>query len=286
MPEPAPNVELRSVATPAAVAEGRLRGLVPYSVESRDLGGFTEVIDAGALDGADFSELICTREHDRSQLLGRYPSTLSVELTPAGLAWAAELPDTPTGVEVRSAVERGDLRASSWGMVVAKDYYVGAVRHIAKIAALVDVCVTAVPVYKTAEATYRSVPAVTTTNEVTMPDVAPDAVAEATAPVTEPAPTLTVETRAAEPAAKPPVGLAAEFRAAGFPAAPASIEFRAAAFTGSNDLLSPVRREGVELGADQRYVWPMVPQVPVGAGDTAVQILRQTVRTLPTTSGP
>ncbi|MEJ7786987.1 MAG: hypothetical protein WKF96_19475, partial [Solirubrobacteraceae bacterium] len=59
-------------------------------------------------------------------------------------------------------------------------------------------------------------------------------------------------------------------------------EFRAATFTGSMDTLAPgPQRVGVNLGADQRYVWPVVGQVAVDGGDTAVQVLRQSARTLP-----
>ena len=37
----------------APTVDGRkLRGLIPYNVESRDMGGWREVIDPGALDGA------------------------------------------------------------------------------------------------------------------------------------------------------------------------------------------------------------------------------------------
>jgi hypothetical protein len=41
---------------------------------------------------------------------------------------------------------------------------------------------------------------------------------------------------------------------------------------------SPVRQSG----ADPRYAWPAFPQGAVDAGDTAVQVLRQSARTLPT----
>ena len=87
----------------------RLHGLIPYGVESRDLGGWREVIDPGALDGADLGDLIATREHDRSKLLCRYPSTLTTEDRSDGFAWSVELPASPAGEDVRVAVERGDL---------------------------------------------------------------------------------------------------------------------------------------------------------------------------------
>src|SRR3954454_20175639 len=114
------QMEERTAPTEAAapIVDGRkLRGLIPYNVESRDLGGWREVIDRGALDGAVLDDLIATREHDRSKLLGRHPATRATEARGDGLHWSADLPSSPVGEEVRVAVERGDLRASSWRQV-------------------------------------------------------------------------------------------------------------------------------------------------------------------------
>jgi len=115
MNRPKPGtVEERTAPTATPSIDGRrLRGLIPYGVESRDLGGWREVIDRGALDSARMDDLIATREHDRSKLLGRHPTTLSTEDRDDGFAWAAELPGSPVGEDVRVAVERGDLRSTS-----------------------------------------------------------------------------------------------------------------------------------------------------------------------------
>jgi HK97 family phage major capsid protein/HK97 family phage prohead protease len=146
-------------ARAAPVIDGRrLHGLIPYGVESRDLGGFREVVEPGALAGADLSDLIATREHDRSHLLGRHPTTLNAEDRTDGFAWDVELPHSPVGEDVRVAVERGDLRSTSWRMVVGRDRWEGDVRHIEQIAALHDVTVTATPAYASAVAEYRSAP--------------------------------------------------------------------------------------------------------------------------------
>jgi len=87
---------------------------------------------------------------------------------------------------------------------------------------------------------------------------------------------------------RPARGLAEAFREDGFPGETAVVdfgEFRAATFTGSLDTLAPgPQRTGVNLGADSRYAWPVFPQVSVEPGDTAVQVLRQSARTLPAAS--
>ncbi len=294
---PAPGaVEERTTATePPALDGRRLHGLIPYGVESRDLGGFTEVIQQGALDDADLTDLIATREHDRSHLLGRHPTTLSVEDRADGFAWSVELPHSPVGEDVRVAIERGDLRSTSWRMVVARDRWEGDVRHVEAISELRDVTVTASPAYAAARAEYRSTPQPPATGEperqeATMPPentggtAAPEATEETAedraAPVTTGGLHVTDRVSVGETRS-----LAEQFRSDGFPGQTATVdfgEFRAATFTGSLDTLAPgPQRVGVNLGADSRYAWPVFPQVSVDGGDTAVQVLRQSARTLP-----
>jgi HK97 family phage prohead protease len=137
------------------VDDRRLRGVVPYGVESRDLGGWREVIDAGALDDARMDDLVATVDH-AGVPLGRYPGTLEVDSRPDGLHWAVTLPDSRS--DVREAVQRGDLRAASWRMVVARDRWDGHVRHVERIAELRDVSVVTTPAYTAARAEYRAAP--------------------------------------------------------------------------------------------------------------------------------
>jgi hypothetical protein len=78
--------------------------------------------------------------------------------------------------------------------------------------------------------------------------------------------------------------LAAAFRENGWPGESAEIgweEYRAFTWTGSVDNLNPLSRESGPFGADQRYVWPAIPQTAVGSDVTAVNTLAQTARTLP-----
>src|SRR5215211_7770396 len=235
MNRPTPgSVEERTAPTVEAAAptvDGRkLRGLIPYGVESRDMGGWREVIDRGALDGARRDDLIATREHDRSKLLGRHPTTLTTEDRSEGFAWAAELPNSPVGEDVRVAVERGDLRSTSWRMVVAKDRWDGDVRHVEQIAELLDVTVTAAPAYTAAVAELRSQPDPAEGQEDTMAETAeqtpttPPSQPEDRTTTTTTTGGLHVEDRVAVTADRPR-GLAEEFRHAGFPGEAATIDF-------------------------------------------------------------
>jgi phage head maturation protease len=77
---------------------------VPYGVESRDLGGFREVIMPGALDGAKLDDLVVTVDH-AGVPLGRYPSTLELEDRADGLHWSVSPPESRA--DVRATAPRG-----------------------------------------------------------------------------------------------------------------------------------------------------------------------------------
>jgi HK97 family phage prohead protease len=278
----------------APIVDGRkLRGLIPYGVESREMpGGWREVIDPGALANADLSDLIATREHDRARLLGRHPMTLTTEDRDDGFAWAVELPQSPVGEDVRVAIERGDLRASSWRQVVARDYWNGDVRHVAEISHLLDVTVTAAPAYAAAAAELRSQPNNPGIAQEDTMGTEPEKTTETAAAVetaTEersapPTGGLQVEDRVTV-TGEPRRGLADEFRHAGFPGETATIpwqafEDRAVTWTPSMDLLNQPQRQAGAFPFDQRYAWPALARVAVDAAATSVLVLSQTARSL------
>lgn len=161
------SVETRTAPQTIAptVDDRRLHGVVPYNVESRDLGGWREVIDAGALDGANLDDLIANVDH-AGVPLGRHPGTLTIEDRADGLHWSVDLPASRS--DVRDAVQRGDLRSTSWRMVVARDRWDGDVRHVQAISELRDVSVVTAPAYPAAVAEYRSTPT-PSTEEPAMP---------------------------------------------------------------------------------------------------------------------
>ena len=192
-PEPG-EIEERSLGDVSVEAGTRkLRGVVPYGQRSKDLGGWFEVIEDRALHGADLSDLVVTVDH-AGLPLGRYPGTLELEDRSDGLHWSCEPPRSRQ--DVVEAVERGDLKASSWRMVVADggDRWEGNTRYVSEIRSLRDVAIVTLPAYASATAELRSAPEPTPTPEP--PEEAPVAEEEE---VTEPQPTggLTVEARSA-----------------------------------------------------------------------------------------
>jgi HK97 family phage prohead protease len=259
------------------------------------MGGWREIIEPGALDAARLDDLVATVDHVGVPI-GSYPGTLEIEDRSDGLHWAVDPPQSRA--DVREAVERGDLRAGSWRMVVGRDEWRGDVRHVHEIAELRDVAVVTTPAYESAAVELRSNTDPATGQEDDMADQAEntettpprdeklEAVLQEARTESEPLPVgsgLNVEDRAAI-TERPRLGLADEFRSRGFPGEIASIpydEYRTLTAPTTNTVNVP-RVEGVPYGADERYAYSAFPQVAVGADVTAVQIMRQSARSLAT----
>jgi len=150
------DLEQRAAPTGAPTMDGpRLRGLVPYGVESRDLGGWREVIEPGALRNARLDDLVATVDHGGVPI-ARHPGTLQLEDRSDGMHWSLELPESRS--DVREAVTRGDLCAGSWRMIVARDEWRGNVRHVHEVSELRDVSVVSSPAYSASVVEHRSAP--------------------------------------------------------------------------------------------------------------------------------
>jgi phage head maturation protease len=131
MSRPTPgDVEQRTSAGVATDGK-RIRGVIPYGVESRNI-GFIETIRPGALSGAKLDGLYVTIDHaDRGIPLARFPTSLSVEDREDGMHWSFEPPRSRP--DVAEAIERGDITGSSWQMRVARDSWRGERRTVERI---------------------------------------------------------------------------------------------------------------------------------------------------------
>ena len=92
-----------------------------YNVESRDGLGFIETIAPGAFDRSleAGDDVVALYNHDSNKVLGRRDSgTLQLRTDSVGLSFTLDIPQTPTGEEVRELVSRGDLREMSFGFIV------------------------------------------------------------------------------------------------------------------------------------------------------------------------
>lgn len=287
------SVETRTAPDLLTSGEDRkIRGLIPYSVESRDLGGWKEIIMPGALDGAKLDDLVVTVDH-AGVPLGRYPGTLELEDRADGMHWSVTPPESRA--DVREAIERGDLKAGSWRMRVKRDTWNGDVRQVHEIAELRDVSVVTAAAYESAAVEFRSHPETnpdpaTGQEDTTMATEADKKTEEKTEKADEQrgleirdTGSLRVKERNDTPLFQ---SLADLYAHRGFfenrTASVTWDEFRSFTWSAGTVLtdLNPVRREGVPLGIDRRWLYPALPSTSVDAATTAVQYLRQSARTL------
>jgi HK97 family phage prohead protease len=261
-----------------------------YNVESEDLGGFREKIAPGAFSGVLDADVRALLNHDPSQVLGRTKSgTLRLFDEQRGLRFEVDLPDSPLGENVREAVRRRDIDGASFRFRVDQESWQGDLRTIESVKELKDVTVATFGAYPAASVELR------TRNhdgaEERQGDKMEDKAGETHEERTDerpPAGSLRVEDRTA-PGDVRFRSLAELYEAAGF------FEHRVAqvgwdeyrSFTWSGGTVSdinPLRREGVPLGYDQRWIYPVLPTTAVSDSTTSVQYLRQSTRTLAGTS--
>lgn len=131
--------------------------------QAYDLGWFTEEIREGAFEGCDMSEVVALLNHDPNYPLARNSAgTLTLEITDVGLIYRFTAPDSPNGENVKVAIQRGDIKASSWAFSVSdqewemkdgKDH-----RVITKIKVLYDVSPVTYPANPDTSVALRSKP--------------------------------------------------------------------------------------------------------------------------------
>jgi HK97 family phage prohead protease len=233
--------------------------------------------------------------HDPNQVLGRTRSgTLRLYDEQRGLRFELDLPDSPLGENVREAVRRKDIDGASFRFKVGRDgqRWDGDTRTLVRIDRLLDASIATLPAYPDASIELR------TKEDPTVEVEVEDEHGLEEQPEEE---TRTVEGGSLRVADRHEGGERVEqrslldsFRAAGWtPGSRAEIgwtdyegviENRALTWAASMNDLQWLRRDSAGLGADQRYVWPSFGRIAVDAGTTAVQVLTQTARSLPSTS--
>lgn len=135
-----------------------------------DIGGWwEEIIDRGALDGADLTDVRFLVNHDTRKIpLARSRrnngnSTMQLATDEFGMSIRAQL-DTENNVDSKalySAVERGDISGMSFMFSVSEDKWENLesdypTRHILKIGSVVEVSAVTFPAYESTEISARS----------------------------------------------------------------------------------------------------------------------------------
>lgn len=122
-----------------------------YSSDGID---YWEVVDKGAFDNADLSNVVLRYNHsDDFSILARTSNdTLRLNIDERGLHIEADIAETSQGKDVYKLIERKDINKMSYAYVVDKSYIEKVsntkyIRHIAKIRKVVDVSVVDSPAY-------------------------------------------------------------------------------------------------------------------------------------------
>ena len=135
-----------------------------------DIGWFDEVIESGALDGANLNDVRFLVNHDTRKIpLARSRrnngnSTMQMSVDPMGLNLDYVNLDTENNVEARalySAVQRGDISGMSFMFSVDDEEWENLesdhpTRHIRKIGSVVEVSAVTFPAYESTEINARS----------------------------------------------------------------------------------------------------------------------------------
>ena len=231
-------------------------------------------------------------------MLGRTKSgTLRLFDEPKGLRFELDLPDSPLGQNVRTAVSRGDLDGASFRFEVGDEAWDGDTRTIKNVKALHDVTLATYPAYPAASVELRTKPA--TREETAMEDTtpsSPDGVVEAVEDNKEPEQRTTTTTGTLRVTERDQTGSEArtlfdKFKQAGWTGSgraeiswndyETASESRSLTWSGSVDGVSQQFGVAAPFGYDVRYAWPAFRRVSVDAGVTSVNILTQSTRSLP-----
>jgi uncharacterized protein len=136
-----------------------------FGMLSEDMGGWREMISAGAFDGVLGQDTIGAFNHDPSLILGRTTAgTLRLAVNETGLGYEIDPPDTSYARDLLISIGRGDVRQSSFAFIVARegDRWIDptpatpyAIRIIDKFERLYDVSPVTYPAYPDTSADVR-----------------------------------------------------------------------------------------------------------------------------------
>lgn len=128
----------------------KLEGYAMIFDSPANIGSTQEIIQRGALDSCDISDVAFFVNHDTSRIpLARTPDTLKLEVDERGLKFSATLPNTEDGKALYESVKRGDLRGCSFAFKLAEggDSWEGNNRTIRSIEKIFECSVVTYPAY-------------------------------------------------------------------------------------------------------------------------------------------
>ncbi len=139
-----------------------------YGLESKDLGGFREIINRGSLDEADLSDVVALFNHNNNYVLARKNAevnTLELRITDEGLAYRFEVDEDISYVkDLYLNIRKGNISKSSFAFYLPSNgsgekwekrdnqYF----RYITKFSKISDVSPVTVPAYDNTTSMIRS----------------------------------------------------------------------------------------------------------------------------------
>lgn len=134
-----------------------------------DIGGyFGEVIDEGALDEADLSDVRFCKNHDTSNVFARFKrgrenNTMNIQPNKDGLDIEAnmDIENNPLAATLYSEVKRGDISGMSFMFSVKDEEWANLdtdypIRHIKKIGSVIEVSAVTFPAYEATQINARA----------------------------------------------------------------------------------------------------------------------------------
>lgn len=117
----------------------------------------TESISRGAFDDVLGDDVRLLLNHEGAPLARTANSTLELVADEKGLFYRAELADTTAGRDLYTMIKRGDISQSSFAFIIGEERRDDQnVRHITKVAALLDVAPVTYPAYEATTVSARS----------------------------------------------------------------------------------------------------------------------------------
>lgn len=141
--------EIRNLPLNGGAQEGLIFGYAA-NYEAYDMGAFNERIERSAFAEVDSFDIHALLNHNYDYVLARRnkgKGTLELRADDQGLYFEFTAPETSTGKEARTLVERGDLDQASWAFTVAEERWDNVkgekpTRVITKVAEIFDISLT------------------------------------------------------------------------------------------------------------------------------------------------
>lgn len=130
----------------------------PYVLYEYDGVQYKEIIDRGALEGADMSDVIFLYDHEGNVLARRSNGTLIVEPDDHGLFVAADLSKSAAARNMYEEIQNGLVTKMSWAFKVREDSYdrVTHTRTIKRMKKVFDVSAVSKPANPSTDISARS----------------------------------------------------------------------------------------------------------------------------------